>query len=283
VPIQTTKTEKIYFPDGAKVSVKASGDSSYFDVGAINSAVTATLNYDENQVDTANAGKTQKQIKNMTITGGFTLVNLDMEGVEKMGAGLFTRVVTTSSPDTTVANQVVSSGNYSDKGIINLSLVNSAGTVLRANSAPTITSVTGSVDGALAANDDYTIIVDANSPSGYSLVPNTAGTTLTTVAQDLTIVYTSVTPIADETLYAGSSTKLLTAYAMKITHTDDNGKVRELELPAVDSDSGGFQFNFKGANEEGIEEMPLTYTARLDTTLTNDRQLMSWRVQANAQ
>jgi len=283
MPNQTTKTTKIYFPDGAKVSIKASGDVSYFDIGALNSAITATLNWDENQVDTANAGKLEKQVKNMTMAGAFTLINLDEEGIVKLGAGIFTQVDTTSSPDTGIDNQVLSSGDWVDKGINNLALVNASDVSLKASVAPTITSVTGSVNGALAANDDYEIIPDSNSQSGFSIILNTAGGTLTTIVQDITIVYASVTPVASSTIYAGASTQVLSAYAMKITHTDDNAKTRELELFSVDSNSGGFQFNYKGANEDGVEEMPLAFTAKLDTTKTSGRQLMSWSVQAGAQ
>jgi hypothetical protein len=109
------------------------------------------------------------------------------------------------------------------------------------------------------------------------------GTTLTTMAQTITIVIASVTPIDSQVIYAGTSTKVLTAYSMKITHTDDNSKVRQLELFAVNPSSGGFQFNFKGANEDGLEEMPLTYNAQLDTTLTDGRQLMAWTFEDGAE
>lgn len=280
MPAQTTKTTNLYFPDGAKVEVKESG-GSYFDVGAIQTAVTATFNYDENQIETANAGKTDKQIKNMTVAGSFTLINLDPEGVEKMGGGVFTRTTTTATPTTTCDNQVISSGDWADKQVLNLVLVDS-GVTLKASAEPTITSVTGSVDGALTEDDDYTIIPDVNSGSGYSIVLNLAGTTLSTVSQDITIDFNSVTPVATEVIKAGSSTAILSAYAMRITHTDSNNKIRRLELYAVDANSGGFQFNFKGANEEGLEEMPLTYTARIDTSRTDGDQLFAWTIEDGA-
>jgi hypothetical protein len=281
MPIQTTLKDYIYFPDGAKVSVKESGAGSYTDLGAISTAVTATLNYDINEIETANAGKLDRQAKNMTIAGGFTLINLDPAGVEKLGSGILEVVTTAATPTTTVSDQIISSGSWADKTAVNLSLLDSS-VSLRATAEPTITSVTGSVDGALVADDDYSLVVDSNSPSGYSIVLNLAGTALTTIVQDVTIDYNSVTPVANTKVYAGSSTQVLSAYAMKIEHTDSNSLVRSLELYAVSTDSGGFQFNFKGANEEGVEEMPLAFTAQLDTTLTDGRQLMVWSVDANA-
>ena len=87
---------------------------------------------------------------------------------------------------------------------------------------------------------------------------------------------------ASTTIYAGSSSSVLTAYALKIEHTDDNLKKRTLDLFAVNPNSGGFQFNFKGVTSEGIEEMPLAFTARIDTSKTNGRQLFSWTIEDGA-
>ena len=69
MPVQTTKTSNIYFPDGALVSIMASGEASYSDVGAIEQGVTCTLNWDESQFECGNAGKTRKRIRNMTMAG----------------------------------------------------------------------------------------------------------------------------------------------------------------------------------------------------------------------
>jgi hypothetical protein len=283
MPVQTTKKSYITFPDGAKVQVN--DGTGYFDIGAIQSAVTQTLNYAENQVEGANWGKSDLQVREMSISGGFTLVNLEPEGIEKLGGGIFERVTTTAAPVATISNQVIASGAASDNVPYNMIFADSSTAVkYRTTTAPTLTSVTGSTDGALAVDDDYFLVPDGNSPSGYSIMFNIAGgTTLTTMAQTITIVIASVTPIDSQVIYAGTSTKVLTAYSMKITHTDDNSKVRQLELFAVNPSSGGFQFNFKGANEDGLEEMPLTYNAQLDTTLTDGRQLMAWTFEDGAE
>lgn len=287
MPVQTTGQSFVYFPDGAKVSVKAAGDASFTDLGAINSAVTATLNWTENTVTTANAGDLDTQIRGMNISGGFTLINLDPDGIEKMSGGLFDTVVTAGTAVTTSPNQVIAAGW--DDGVI-YNLLPETGptdsTILRATAAPTLTSVTldaGGTPEVLTAGNDYVILTDSNSPSGYSIEFISANmTTLTPKTKAITIDYASVTPVASTTVYAGSSTALLSAYAMEIKHTDDNGKIRKLDLYSVNPNTGGFQFNFKGANEDGIEEMPLTFTARLDTSLTNKRQLMAWTVEEGA-
>jgi hypothetical protein len=75
----------------------------------------------------------------------------------------------------------------------------------------------------------------------------------------------------------------MAAYKMKFTHTDSASKTRVLELFSVESGSGAFQFNFKGAAEDGVEEMPLTYSAKIDTSLTDGRQLFAWSIDTGAQ
>ena len=280
MPIQTTKKANIYYPDGALVSVKASGDSSYTDLGAINGAVSATVNWDENRVETANAGTLPIQIKNMTISGGFELMNLEPAGIAKMGGGILSTESTLAAVTISADDQSIVSGDYVDKGIVNLSIVEDEIT-LKSSGEPVLNSITGTTDGVLTEDTDYTLFADTNSPSGYSIMP-IIGSNLTTVDQSLLVDYSSLTPIASTKVNAGTSSQELSAYAMKITHTDDNDKIRELELHSVDPTSGGFQFNFLGASEDGVETMPITYQARLDTTKTSGKQLMTWTVEADA-
>jgi hypothetical protein len=275
MPIQTTVSGKIFFPDGAKVQVKESGASSYTDIGALNSAVTTTIEYTENQVTTANAGKTEKQLREMVANGSFTLINLDLENINRLGGGLFERVEQTGTlvADADITDQTID--GFTDFQPIHLEPVEtSSGDTLKFSTFPTLTSVSGDTSGALAEGDDYFIIVDSNSPSGYSIYFDSSGTATVGTSETITVDFGDITPVSRETLYAGSSTKVLNAYALKFTHTDSNGKIREVELFSVDTNSGGFQFNFKGANEDGVEEMPIAFTGRLDTSLTDGRQLI---------
>lgn len=287
MPVQTTNKSYVYFPDGAKVAIKAAGDSEFTDLGAINSAVTATLNWTENTVTTANAGDLRTQIRAMNISGGFTLINLDPVGISKMSGGLFSVVNTAGTAVTTVPNQVIAAG-WNDGVMYNLNLPTSSSdsTALRASAAPTFTSITIDAAGTpetLTAGNDYVVMADPNSPSGYSITFISSGmTTVSPKTKAITIDYNSVTPIASSTVYCGASTATLNSYAMQISHTDDNGDLRKLDLYSVNPNTGGFQFNYKGANEDGVEEMPLTFTARLDTSLTSGRQLMAWTVENGA-
>lgn len=274
MPTQTTKTQNVYFPDGCLVEVD--DGTGYFDLGATNSAVTNSLEWTENRVSTANAGDLQIQVRQMTMSGSFTLINLDPEGVEKLGGGLFTLETTTGS--VTPEDQV--QDDPQTGVLVDLVMLDSSGNNLRTSSSPSLTSVTGASSGALSVGTDYEVIENSASVSGWSIFYESGSIT---GSEDVTIDYASNTVITQEIIYMGSSTELLTAYSMRLTHTDDNGKIRRLELFSVDTGSGGIQFNFKGANEDGVEEMPISYVAKIDNTLTDGRQLAAWTIDDGAQ
>ena len=125
----------------------------------------------------------------------------DLEFMEKLGGGLFSRTVI-SSGSQAVEDQVIAA-DWTDKDPIVLILVDSNGQTYKADGEPAITSVTASTAGVLAANDDYTIIPDQNSASGYSIVLNTAGTAGVTTSETVTIVFNSPTVVAQEKLTGG--------------------------------------------------------------------------------
>jgi hypothetical protein len=151
---------------------------------------------------------------------------------------------------------------------------------------PVLTSIVldpTDVNEALTENSDYIVIENSNSYSGWSVVfiaDNIVATGAT--ALPIVITYGTNTPVASSTLYAGSSTVVIDAYSMLVEHTDSDGKKRSLELFSIDPNSGGMQFNFKAATSDGVEEMPLTFTGKLDTSKTDGRQLMAWTVDTGA-
>lgn len=281
MPNQTTEKGYVFIPDGAKVEID--GGSGYVDLGAFNSDITAGLNYEINEILSSNAGKIRRVGKKMTMDFTGTLINLNPTGVALASAGLLTTETTNGTAVTDSPDQTVAADGWADMGSV--PMVASDGTTavnLRFAASPTLTSVTASTSGVLAEGDDYFIQEDANSFSGYSILFNTGGTATVATTESIVIVYASVTPIASVTLYGGSSTFAFTAYAMRITHTDDAGLLRRLNLPSVTPNSGGFQFNFKSAESDGSEEMPISCTADLDSSLTNGQQLFSWVVETGA-
>lgn len=271
MPVQTNLKSYIYFPDGCKVEAKESADAEYIDIGAISSAVTSTLNWTESSVETANAGTLDTKISKMEMSGGFTLINLNPIGIKKLGGGVF---IVEEIPGTAIAagsSQTIAAGW--EAGVIYPMVFGSNN--VKAAEKPTITSITPEGESALVANTDYVIVETDNSDSGFGIVFITD----TKSAKALTVVYGAITPVAQTQLSCGNSSVVLRPYMLRFTHTDDDGKKRQLELPYVYSNSGGFQFNFKGANEDGVEEMPITYTARIDSSRVNNKQLMTWSIE----
>ena len=136
----------------------------------------------------------------MNISGGFTLINLDPVGISKMSGGLFSVVNTAGSAVTTVPNQVIAAG-WDDGVMYNLNLPTSSSdsTPLRASAAPTFTSITLDASGTpetLTAGNDYVVMADPNSPSGYSITFISSGmTTGSPKTKAITIDYNSVTPL----------------------------------------------------------------------------------------
>ena len=285
MPVQTN-LKNFFYPDGAVVGIDSTGSGSFTDIGAINSSIVNTLEWDENQFETANAGTTDKQIRNMRVSGGFTLINLDLAKIAQLGGGALELVTTAASPIATIPNQTIASGWTDNVKYPLIALTSSSdSTPLKLSSQPVLTSVTADPSGTpevLVEDADYVVMADASTTSGWSIQFISSAFGTASEGDEIEIVWGTNTPVGSETLHAGTSTQVLTAYAMQITHTDDNSKIRRVTLYSVDTSSGGFVFNFKGANEDGLEEMPITYNAKLDTTLTDGRQLLSFTVEAGA-
>jgi hypothetical protein len=277
---QTTKSHFIY-PDGCKLEVKASGDSTYTELGTVMSTVANTFEFDENQTETANYGLTEKQVNNMKVSGSFELASWDPTAMAKISGGLLTKTTTAASPISTIPDQTVATG-WVDKTVYPLTLLTSSSdsTPLKMTTAPTLTSVTldAGTPEVLVADTEYFIIPDTNSFSGYSIMFNeSAMSTSSPTTYTITIVYGTNTPVATETLSAGASQVVLSSYEFRFTHTDpDTSAAYSLTLFKVDPNSGFFQFNFKGANEDGLSTIPVTYMARSDTSKTSGQQLLQW-------
>lgn len=285
MPAQTTERSYMKVPDGCKISVKAYGDVSYTDIGVVKGSTKLALQWKELQEESANAGKSDLYVKDPTVDGSFTLQNLNLANVSKMASGLFNLVATAGSALTSIVDQVVAAG-WDDNIKYPLIMKTSAtdDTLVKMAVKPTLTSVTLSVGsspetlteiGAGAAGD-YMIIADANSVSGWSIAFNSAGITKgSPKTYAITIVYGSNTPVARSTYHIGTTVKAVTSFAMLLEHTDSAGKIRGREVHKCYVKPGSLNFDFKGADEDGFEEMAFTFQGVLDTSLTDERQLMS--------
>ena len=285
MPVQT-QAKNFLFPDGCQVSVMESGAVAYTDIGAINSQVSNSITFDENQIETANAGTTEKQINNMKVEGSFTLINWDTSVMSKISGGLLTRTVTAASATTDIPDQIIAAG-WADNTLYDLVAQTSSSddTELKITAQPTLTSVTlnhGTPE-VLVEDTDYYIVANSQSSSGWQIgfmSANMGSASPTTYT--ITIDYGSNVPVSATTLTAGASTAILTPMAFRFKHTDESGLYRQLDLYSVDPNSGFLQLNFKGANEDGLEELPITYMAKLDTSRTSGQQLFSFLLQEGA-
>lgn len=286
MPAQTA-LENIYFPDGTQLLAKADGDSVYSDVGVIEGDATATFNFDVNKVQTGNAGDTVAQYKNMTVDAGFTLNSLNPTMIAKLGGGLFTVTTTAGTPLATIPDQVIAAG-WADDTAYDLVLETSStdSTRLRTSVKPVFTAITldlGGTPEVLVEGTEYVIVEDTSSYSGWAISfisGNMSTGSPTTFA--ITVEYGTNTPIASTVMTAGTTTQVSTPFEFKYVHTDSDGLIRSFYMPRVEAQSGGFAFNFKGANSDGLENMPVTLQGSIDTTKTDGAQLFTWTIEAGA-
>lgn len=277
MPIQTTK-KNVRIADGCRISVKKSADENFLDLGVVQGDYIATLQYDEENIEFANATPLKRK-SNMRIEGSFTMGNLEGECLEKLSNGIVTRVATPGSevPSAEFDKQVID--GFALNTPIELSpVVTATGVAIKFSEAPVIASIV--TDDAppktLAENDDYFIIANANAHSGYSIMFSGSGDAGLTGAEELTITYGDNTPVASETLYCGTSSFTATPYAMRIQHFTSSGAPDyTLDLYNVYTSPGSYNFGLKGADTGGIDTMEITFAAELDETKTDGRQLLS--------
>ena len=286
MPVQTTITDHVFFPDSCKVEYKEDGAASYTDLGAINGDVNATYNYDVSEHEFANAGKAQTKIKNQSIEATLTLANLNPVNIGKIGGGQFTVTTTAAAANTDIPDQVIAA-DWNDNVKYELVMETSStdSTKLRTTAKPTLTSVTldATSPETLTENNDYVVVADSGSYSGWSIQFISANmSTGTPKANTITIDYGSNTPVASTTVHCGSSSVVLASGALKFTHTDDFGLKRTMEIHSTDLQPGGIQIGYKSATADGTEEMPLTIKGKVNSTLTNGRQLFSWTIENGA-
>ena len=263
---QTVK-QKFSYPDGVSMEISTDNGSTWLDVGVMMDGFSATYDYSVSEVEFGNAENPDPQAKNLKLSlSPSELVSWDSQVVEQLSAGLITRTVVAGTL-VSGEDQVVASGDWEfGKGIL-LTGQNATGT------APTINSVTGSVDG-LAAADDYTLV---KLPGGWYLQP-LDGTNFTTEAQSLTI-NTDYTPAAGYNLSSGTSSKVLVPYWVRFTHyTDDALTTYDYSLDAyrVYPNAGGLVFNKLGAKSDNdFDTWTVALTAERDSGRADGSQLFT--------
>ena len=156
---------------------------------------------------------------------------------------------------------------------INLQPTTSAGVAVICNVVPTLTSVTGGASETLTAGVDYYIITDDNSFCGFSIVLDTDGTATLATTDVVTIEYNEVTPLASVSLTAGTPSYVPSTLALR-GYSEDQGKT--IDIAAVNVDTGTYNFGFKGTASSGTDEMALSFTGVLDSSLSDGEQLFTF-------
>jgi hypothetical protein len=282
MPQQSPVSGYIYFPDGCKIS--ADFGSGYSDLGVVKGGFKASLGWKENRVHFGGGGYSSVQVKDMVIAASMVLYNLNLSNIASLSAGSVVATATPGTAHSSIPNQIIPA-NWSDNTKYNLIMYNTSAdhTNLKMATAPALTSVTlydSSSPEALSAwgagaGGDYEVVADNDSPSGWSIIFNSAGMVLgTPKTRYITIVYASNTPVATETVTTGWSSKILTAYKVKFVHTDSAGLTRGGEIYSVTPKSP-FDFSIKGVDDNELEEMPISFEGYCDPNLTDGAALLS--------
>lgn len=266
MPAQTT-TSKYWFGEGTAFEVSTDGGSSYSNIGTFAGGVTLTHNFTKSEVEVGNNDRPCSKVTSQTMAVAPTaLLTYDLNLISKLGGGLYTYTAVAGTP-VSGAEQVVASGawGYNDFILIENQNYNLG--------AITINSVTGGTDGALVADTDYFVGTNERGEYGIFIIDSA---TVTTLSQTMTIDY-DYTPSTGKKITSGTSSLVLDDYIIRIRHYNNVGLTTydaeaTIWKAALDS---GIQFNFKGVNEEGMNEVTVAFTGSVDSSRTDGDQLFS--------
>ena len=264
MPNQTTiQNANALFPfDGYKVEIGAT-IGSLVNIGACDGDAVGALKWEKFKQESANAGTLIDQIKDMTIDIDFNMFELDVDVINTLGNGVFTKVDVAASP-VSITGEALGTGWTVGQPI---KLANKMG------DNTTVTSIVIDAGGSpLTVTTDYTSYVadGTNGETGYTyIVPVTAQAGILDADYDYT-------PNASSTLYAGTSSVTLSSKIVRFSHTNSGGKVRSLTIYAAALSDGGFTFTFGSAENDGIASFPVKLLGDLDVTRTDGQQLLAY-------
>jgi hypothetical protein len=133
---------------------------------------------------------------------------------------------------------------------------------------PTINSVTASTDGALVEDTDYYVGQDDDGDWGIFIIDSA---TVTTEDQNITINY-DYTPLASKKLEGGGTGKEMASKVVRLTNTDENGKVLRLTLWKAYYD-GNYEIAFQPDEGEDAAVNPFSLVGVPDTTKAAGKQI----------
>lgn len=281
--IQTERLNgRIVYPDGCQILGRKKGTTgSFIDFGILEGDTTNSAEWAESRYQSGNAGILNTRIRDMKVTGKMTIVTHEADIIELIAAGIITRT-TTAGMAVTPAAQTIAAG-WDDGIVYPLDMI-AASVSIKTGIKPVITGVALDLatDEPLVEGNDYQIVKCSSAKCGYGIAFFSGNMSAATPkTSPIVITFGSNTPIARETLSAGATSQTLDSFELQIIQKDDSAKERGLHLFNVTPKSGGFNFNFLGQGNDGVEKMELSYEANLDTTRTSGAQLYEYWIDSD--
>ena len=273
MPAQTT-VDKFIFPDGCELAVSDDNGVSFSSLGTLAAGATATYNYDKIELESGNNAKLFSRAKNETIElAPSALWSWDPEVMAKFAGGLFDYTAVAGTP-VAGATQSIASGSWNFNKFIKIENQNyNLGAI-------TVNSVTLGTNGAIVEDTDFYIGRNAAGEYGIFIIDSA---TVTTESQTVEIDY-DYTPTSGKYITAGDSSTVLSKFQARLRHYTDTALTTydwELIVYSVDINSG-LSLNFKGANEDGTNEITVSFTGNIDTARTAGAQLFKLLINDSA-
>lgn len=193
---------------------------SLVNLGAIR-AMRYVSKAENSEVEFDNCPSITKFMKGDRASFQFSLAEVDFTTLSKTDDGLINVVAVAGTPVTGATQSVGANTKAFNELIV---IENQMGN----GNAPSITSVVGSVDGALVANTDFFLLENSDGKWGIIIVDSA---TVTTMNQSFVITY-DYTPNASKKITFNTTGQKLGKYA-RITNTDNNGKKFTIDLSDV--------------------------------------------------
>lgn len=239
------------------------GSGAPFAKAVFANGASYTQNTEVTTISFDDVGDVQDQVANETATISISSGRvLDPEFIYDITGGLYTKTIIDGTPVVGATQNIASGAWLFDEIVL---VENQNGDLTE----PSMTSVTGSVDGALVDGTDYNMVFLPNVGWGIAIVDSA---TVTVEAQDIDLVY-DYTPAGSTKLTRGG-VKTITPIEIGFEVINDDGTYNQFIFYKCSSD-GADGHGFGSENSAEPITMDLTFSAKKDTNRADGDQLNS--------
>lgn len=251
-------------PAGATVLMGAT-EAALATIGKLVKDVAFTIT-GERVVLKANTGEEIiNSFKNQKATIKAELADIDFAVISDMNSGFMTSANVAGNP-VTGATYTQISGAWAVNKFYPFPNQNGDGTII------SVTSITGSTDGALVADDDYDIVLNDDGRYGVVFQDFTPAGKLSTLSQNLVWIY-DYTPNATTGWTFGSVASTIANKVFQVFYNDPlTGDDYKLTL-YKGKQSSDIMLNFLPSDSNEINTYPFEITAEIDLTRTSGDML----------